>query len=123
MISSIFRGVICQSVHSESKISHFRPFSKFNSPPWFFTITRRLLRKCKFKIIFSPSLGSLGISRPNLINLYLRDFGACFSNQCTQNQTKDIRAVFLFFTDLLGFFLKLAFELESVTAKQFLLLH
>lgn len=62
---------------------------------------------------------SLPVSRPKLLNLYLTNFGVCFANQCTQNQIRDIRAVFFCLTVLLGFFLKLVFELERVTSNSF----
>ena len=112
-----FWGVLCQPVYLESNIRHSRSFSLFNSRLWFFLKTHLQVRKGNLKIIFAPFLVSLGVSQASLVNLYLTDFGACSANQCTQNQIKDNHAVFLWLTALLGFFSKLAFELERVTAK------
>ena len=52
----------------------------------FFSKTHFLVSNKNFKIIFAPSLGSLGVSRPFLVNWYLPDIGECSVNQCTQNQ-------------------------------------
>ena len=90
-----FRGVLCQPVHPEPNIGHSRSLSLFDSPPWFVLKTRFRVRKSDFKIIFASSLRFLTVSRPNLINWYLINFGVCSANQCTQNQIEDIFAVFL----------------------------
>ena len=55
--------------------------------PWSFLKACLRFGKSSSKIAFTPSLGSLTVSWPNIINLYLTDFGECFANQCTQNQT------------------------------------
>ena len=42
---SRFWGVLCQPVHPESNINHFRPFSVLDSALWFFNKTHRGLRR------------------------------------------------------------------------------
>ena len=72
MISSIFRDVICQSVHPEWNISNFRKFSLLDNALWFFIKTPRRLRKSNFKIIFAPFLWLLTFSQTNLVNLFTK---------------------------------------------------
>ena len=96
---------------------HFHQFSVFDSAVWFFIKTRSGLRKNIFKIIFAPSLGPYGISRPYLVNLYLTDFGTCSANQCIQNQIEAIFTNFLCWVVLFGFLLKLAVDFESRISK------
>ena len=115
LIFNRFWSLLCQPMRPQSSIRHPRSFSLFHSPPLFFLKTRLQFRKCKLKIIFTPSLGSLLVREPNLVILCLTDFVAYSANQCTHYQIKDIRAVFLCLTVLLGFSLKLVFELERVT--------
>ena len=79
-------GVLCQSVHLEWNVSHFRWCFLCGSAVWFFIKTRLPFRNSNFKIIFAPPLGFLAVSRPSLVNRYLTDFGAFSANQCTQNQ-------------------------------------
>ena len=112
-----FWGVLWQSVHPESNISHFPQCFLWGSAVWFFVKACLRVRKSNFKIIFLTSLGSLPVSRPNLINLYLTNFGACSANQCTQNEIKDFIAVFLCLIVLLGFFIKARIRVRSVTSK------
>ena len=81
-----FWAVLCQPVHPNSNISHFRQFFLWCSALWIFIETRLQVRKGSFKIIVALSLGSLAVGRPYSVNLYLADVGTCPGNQCTQNQ-------------------------------------
>ena len=88
-VKSIFTrcwGVLYQPVHPESNISHFHQCSLWGSTLWFFIKSSLRVRKSNFKIIFATFLGWLPVSRANLVNLYLTDFGVCSGNQCTQSQ-------------------------------------
>ena len=60
--------MLCQPVHPESNISHFRPFFVLNSALWIFIKTPRPVRKINFQVIFVPSLGSVAASKPSLVN-------------------------------------------------------
>ena len=83
---SRFWGILSQWVHPEPNICHFHPFFLLDSALCFFVKSRRRVKKSNFKAIFAPSLGSLPVSWPNLLNLYSTNFRACYVNQCTQNQ-------------------------------------
>ena len=112
--------MLCQPVHPESSISHFHQFSVLGSAIWFFIKTRCGLRNKNLEIIFAPSLWSFAVSRPNLLNLYLTNFGACSANLCTQNQILAIFTNFLCWIVLFAFLLKLAVELETRISNKFL---
>ena len=86
LIFNRFWGVLFQPVHLKWHKSHFRSFSLFDSALCFFLKTSFRVRKDDFKIIFAPPLGFLAVIWPNLVNLYLTDFGACSANQWIQNQ-------------------------------------
>ena len=78
--------MLCQPVHPESNIMHCHSFfsARWSSLGFFFKAGLRV-RMSNFTVIFAPSLRSVAVSRPILVNCYWIYFGACSANQCTQN--------------------------------------
>ena len=61
-------GMLWQPMHPKSNIRLSRFFSSFRIALWFFLKTRFRVTNKNFKIIFAPSLGSLGVSWPTVVN-------------------------------------------------------
>ena len=101
----------------ESNIRPCRRFTLFDSSPWSFLDTGVQVRKMNFKLIFAPSLESVPVSRPNLVNIYFRDFGTSSAISRTQKQVQVIFANVACGVVLFASLLKLAFDLERLTSK------
>ena len=65
------------------KYKPFCQFSLLDSPLCFFLKTGLQVRNSIFRIIFAPYLGFITIIWQKLLNLYLTNYGASSTNQCT----------------------------------------
>ena len=115
VILSIFRGFLCQSVHPESNLTHFRSFYLFNSGLCFLLKSCLRVRASNMKIIFVPSLKLVSVSLRRLFQWSLAYFGAWFANESTQNKSNFCK--FSLLDSALWFFIKTLHRLKKSTLK------